>query len=550
MKIESRERIQKKILLHLWLFGSISFFVVSSFPILSSGRQVQPHQRLPLLYQYSKIESHKNAKGKEKLASSTHSAVFLPTKTDLPRDLKLHAARDDENSAPVEGLDMEIRGGQATSTLGWYPYLALGSLLLIYIHNQWSRSLIYYIVNFSVESTPEAAKEYINVALNFDQASYSVLASFGFTLLYSFMSVFAGRAADVLNKKLLAIGAALTWSLSTLASGFAQSFQQVFGLRVLTGLAQAFTNPAAYSMIAQTFPQDKRAFANSLYATGAYYGGGLASLTILLSSNFGWRMTSMGVGVLGIGLAILGFLILRGDEAAKSEPSPSTVENKDKPGEIQPSFQEAVGTVLSSPIVRALFCAAAIRFCAGYGIGTWAAPYLQGAFPDYKSQYSLLNSIVVGTGGVISATLGGIISDKFVSQDLRTRAWVCASGCLLAIPCWAAVCLSPNFYVAMFALFLEYIVAECWFGPSTAILQDALPANVRGVGQGLFGLLISVGNIAPVVMGTLMTKYDYTLQTVLLWSVGLLYLLSSLLFINTGEVQLQQKNLLANDKED
>jgi len=120
------------------------------------------------------------------------------------------------------------------------------------------------------------------------------------------------------------------------------------------------------------------------------------------------------------------------------------------------------------------------------------------------------------------------------------RAWTCAAGCLLALPCWAALCLSPSFYGAMAALFLEYVAAECWFGPVTAVLQDALPANVRGVGQGLFGFLITVGNLAPVAMGLAMER-GATLQATLLWGVGGLYLAAALLFLRLGEVQLAEQ---------
>ncbi|CAM9370169.1 unnamed protein product, partial [Heterosigma akashiwo] len=142
----------------------------------------------------------------------------------------------------------------------------------------------------------------------------------------------------------------------------------------------------------------------------------------------------------------------------------------------------------------------------GYGIGTWTAPYLRGAFPDYTAQYALLNTVVVGTE-VISSTLGGLLSDQFIDPRPRVRRLdLRRPAACWPSPCWAALCLSPSFYGAMAALFLEYVAAECWFGPVTAVLQDALPANVRGVGQGLFGFLITVGNLAPVAMGLAMER--------------------------------------------
>jgi len=43
--------------------------------------------------------------------------------------------------------------------------------------------------------------------------------------------------------------------VATVAQGLAGSFENVLGARALTGLTQAFTNPAAYGLIASTFPE-------------------------------------------------------------------------------------------------------------------------------------------------------------------------------------------------------------------------------------------------------------------------------------------------------
>mmetsp|Transcript_29150 Transcript_29150/g.38338 ORF Transcript_29150/g.38338 Transcript_29150/m.38338 type:complete len:558 (+) Transcript_29150:197-1870(+) len=434
--------------------------------------------------------------------------------------------------------------------IGWYPYTVLGLLMLVSLHNLWSRNLICYMVNFNVKATPAAAKELINIALKFDQASYSLLASFGFTLLYSVVSVFAGRAVDRSSKRVLVAGATAFWSLSTLGLAFAQCFRDVFSLRALTGVAQAFTNPVAYSLLSQIFPKSKRAFANSIYASGAYLGVGLASLTILLCSSFGWRLTAFGLGAMGMALSLLSFGIIKDEAAVKVPTSPmiSLVQPQQLERRKASSFQGAIKEVLASPIVRVLLVASSFRFCVAYVITTWSAPYFRAAFPAYTSKYSLLNTLVVGSAGALSSTLGGLLSDRLVERDLRARAWVCAAGSLLAMPFWVAVCLTSNFYVAMFFLFLEYFVACCWFGPSTAILQDALPANVRGVGQGIFGLAISIGNIAPVMLGTLMTTYRYPLKEVLLWSVPALYFVSAVLFFLTGEIQQEQQALVQASK--
>lgn len=63
-----------------------------------------------------------------------------------------------------------------------------------------------------------------------------------------------------------------------------------------------------------------------------------------------------------------------------------------------------------------VFLATAFRFCAGFGIGVWCAPFFRGRFPSNSSEYAVLNAFVVAGGGLLSSFLGGVISDKYSVQ--------------------------------------------------------------------------------------------------------------------------------------
>lgn len=78
--------------------------------------------------------------------------------------------------------------GTAGDGEGIVPYLSIVlPLLLVYISNQWSRSSLYYLVNFSdsPDATPFTA---MNVELGFTQAQYGALASVAFTALFAVAS--------------------------------------------------------------------------------------------------------------------------------------------------------------------------------------------------------------------------------------------------------------------------------------------------------------------------------------------------------------------------
>jgi len=103
----------------------------------------------------------------------------------------------------------------------------------------------------------------------------------------------------------------------------------------------------------------------------------------------------------------------------------------------------------------------------------------------------------------------------------------------LAVPAWAAVVLAPSFVLAQAFLFLEYLVAECWFGPAVAVLQDVLPPSQRGTAQGVFSMLTTVGNIAPAAIGAALSR-DIELRQALLVSVPLCYALAAAGFVAVG----------------
>lgn len=403
---------------------------------------------------------------------------------------------------------------------------------------------IYYLVNFSGDTVPG---EFVNVELGFDETQYSLLASFGFTALFAVSSLLAGPVVDSSNRARLAVVSCSIWSLATMATGLASSFDGVLLFRVLQGISQGFTNPAAYGLLADLFPPERRATANSLYSSGIYLGGGLASLSILLVSSSGWRSACFAVGSAGLVAATISLFMVR-DPAWEELTNPEASEVM-KSARLEPVARgedgpmpplRAIGSILETEPVAWLFLASALRFCAGFGIGVWVAPFFRETFPDCQSSFAVANAFVVGLGGFISSITGGSLSDRFSRRtpnggvvDPGARAWLMALSSFLAIPAWTAVMMAPSFNIAIAFLLIEYLVAECWFGPAVAVLQDNVPATQRGTAQGLFSVLTTVGNISPVLIGAALSAH-YDLQFILLRVIPAFYGSAGLAFLGTG----------------
>jgi hypothetical protein len=106
-------------------------------------------------------------------------------------------------------------------------------LLSAYISNQWSRSSIYYLVDFSADADPFRA---FNVAIGMTEAQYGFLASVAFTTLFAVASLGAGLASDRYNRKTLTIVSCLGWSAATLGTALSHSYGEVVGWRIAMGL--------------------------------------------------------------------------------------------------------------------------------------------------------------------------------------------------------------------------------------------------------------------------------------------------------------------------
>ena len=113
----------------------------------------------------------------------------------LPRD-KAMDAKETEAEASRVPADKRPDDPNGVPVAAWF---LVAILLFTNIHQQWTRALVFYLVSFKVPVTEETARLYMNIDVGFGEEQYGLLASFGFTLLFTVCSLVAGRAADAGN---------------------------------------------------------------------------------------------------------------------------------------------------------------------------------------------------------------------------------------------------------------------------------------------------------------------------------------------------------------
>jgi MFS family permease len=212
--------------------------------------------------------------------------------------------------------------------VGAYAWYALFVLVLV------------YIINFIDRQILSILAEDIKRDLTLEDAQIGFLYGTAFAVFYALFGIPLGRLADSWYRgRVMAIGLAL-WSSMTAVSGFASSFAMLAVARIGVGIGEAAASPAAYSMISDWFPKEKRATALSIYSSGLYIGGAL-SLPIggfVLSrwnlaypdpataplGLVGWQAAFLAVGVPGLFLA-LWVLTLREPQRGASDGLPQPI---------------------------------------------------------------------------------------------------------------------------------------------------------------------------------------------------------------------------------
>lgn len=229
------------------------------------------------------------------------------------------------------------------------------------------------------------------------------------------------------------------------ATGFSSSFGVLVVMRVIHGMLNAASNPLSFSLIADYFPKENRATANSLIQAGNYVGVGFSSLTILLITKFGWRIS---FGIMALVGTIFGALTMtlvkepeRGrylDEETKRKElekkeaeAKAALENKKNP---VVAFFENISTVFKLPTAKNVLIASSLRNFGGIIIAAYLPVFFGKNFPTFKAEYALLNAIGVSCCGLIASLSGGIIADKFESKSYMTKALICIVGCGLSFP--------------------------------------------------------------------------------------------------------------------
>ncbi|MDY4568524.1 MAG: MFS transporter [Alloprevotella sp.] len=247
-----------------------------------------------------------------------------------------------------------------------------------------------------------------------------------FLWIYGLMSPISGFIADRLNRKWLIVGSLFVWSSVTYLMGVATTFTQVFWLRALMGVSEALYLPAGLALIADYHEGRSRSLAVGLHMTGLYTGQAIGGFGATVAAASSWHTTFHWFGIIGIAYAVVLMIFLRdirrNPEILKSNPT-------DTPRQ---------GNVFKALVKNGAFWVILLYFAAsslpGWATKNWLPTLFASNLDMGMDKAGPLATITIAVSSFLGVLIGGTLSDRWVSRNLRGRVYTSAIGLGLTIP--------------------------------------------------------------------------------------------------------------------
>ena len=356
------------------------------------------------------------------------------------------------------------------------------------------------MINYIDRAALSILAPYITTDLNVNKAELGLIFS-SFAIGYAVFCFVGGWLADKYGPRRIFAGAMGLWSLFAGLTCAAFNFTSLFIIRVIFGAAEGPMGSVTNKTIVKWFPARERARAVGVSFSGNPMGGAVSAPIVAASAlAFGWRMTFVGMMLIGFVWVVVWLIATKGSEAPKEEADARTV--AETVGNDLPD--EKLSYYLKQPII--LFTALAF-FAYSYILFffmTWFPSYLLDARGLNMRDMSIANVLpwLLGFVGLIS---GGFISDyiyKLTNNLLFSRKVIIVVGLIIAAICITASALVLNLYGAIalmsVGMFAMYVTTSCYW----AIVQDTVKGNNVGSVSGFIHFLANLAGVfAPMLTG-------------------------------------------------
>ncbi|MGW6196909.1 MFS transporter [Kribbella sp. NPDC055110] len=371
-----------------------------------------------------------------------------------------------------------------------------------------------YAISYVDRTAISTAGPAIGAELHLSETQFG-FALAAYSLPYALLQVFGGWIGDRYGpRKVLGI-LAVAWGLASIWTGLATGLIALGAARLLLGLSEGAAFPTATRAMSSWLPGDRRGYGQGVVHSAARVGAAIAPLGMAgLIATVGWRAGFVALGVLS---ALWSVAWVR---RFRNRPQDDDRVSATELGELDSQYaDEAPGAnsradprkVPWRRLVVRIAPVTLVDFCYGWMLWvylTWLPSFFKDQYGLALAGFALFTTLVL-SAGVVSDTLGGMLSDRLLARtrSLRTARRVnlvigLAGSMLALIPSLLVhnlVLVTTSLAVSFF--FLELTNSVLWTIP-----MDIAPDHA-GVASGLMNTGFGVaGIVSPIVFGFLLDR--------------------------------------------
>ena len=342
--------------------------------------------------------------------------------------------------------------------------------------------------------------------LQISDTQVSLLQGFAFVFFYTIFGIPLGRLADRKNRRIVISIGIFFWSIMTAACGLVRHFWYLFMARVGVGIGEACLSPAAYSMIADYFPKEKRGVPISFYAMGIYFGSGVASIIVgyiidiaskadsitlpIIGELHPWQLTFFMVGIPG--LIVVAIMMLTVKEPQRQELLSTRAGEQGGHGHL--NVRDTSRYFLQRwRTYGSLFFGYALKATLSYGFLAWIPTMYIRTWHWTAGEIGRLFGIIVAVLGTLGIIVGGYIAHRLVISGrydgyIRISVIGAIGAMLFSIPST----LVSNPYLALALLSPAMACLGTSIGLAPAAVSFITPNQLRGQAIGLYIFVVAL----------------------------------------------------------
>lgn len=322
-----------------------------------------------------------------------------------------------------------------------------------------------------------------------------LMTGLAFVCLYSVCSLLFAPLADRHVRRTIIAAAIALWSAATASVGLAQSYSQLLLARVGVGVGEAGSGPAAYSMIADMFPEERRGFPTALFSSGVYFGilcgfagGGW------LGATLGWRHTLIVLGFVGLVIAVLVRLTVAEPERQRPTSPQSAI-----------STLQVFRIMLRNKAFTHLLVGCALFAMVGTGSNAFMPSYMMRVHGLSVATVGAWLGLVLGVGGAVGSLVSGVVADRLGGSSVARYPILVGSALAISLPFYLGAFLAPSGAVALGLYCVAAVLYPMYLTPSIMVTYRTVPPEARARATALVLILFTgIGlGIGPLAVGVL-----------------------------------------------